>query len=71
MDSLLPGEAGRGGGSAPARKAMGVTEFCEVMDLSRSTVHKLIRDGKIRSTKIYGKRVIDAGEPERLLNGGG
>jgi len=64
MDSL-PGQVGRG----CTRKAMGVSEFCEVMDLSRSTVHKLIRDGKIRSTKIYGKRVIDASEPERLLAG--
>jgi excisionase family DNA binding protein len=48
---------------------MGVSEFCEVMDLSRSTVHKLIRDGKIRSAKVYGKRIIDASEPERLLSG--
>jgi excisionase family DNA binding protein len=69
MDSLLP-DHGRSGG-ATTRKPMGVSEFCEVMDLSRSTVHKLIRDGKIRSAKVYGKRIIDAGEPERLLNGGG
>jgi len=64
MDSLLPGSTGHGadsrGDSAPTRKAMGVSEFCEVMDLSRSTVQKLIRDGKIRSAKVYGKRIIDA-----------
>jgi hypothetical protein len=73
MDSLQPGQTGRSGGAGGighvSRKGMSVREFCETMGLSHSSVHKLIREKTILSAKILGKRIINAGEPERLLSG--
>lgn len=72
MDSLQPGQVGRSagdGGDHGDRKALSIREFCESLGVSRSTAHKLIRTGKIQSSKVLGKRLIGIAERERLLRG--
>jgi excisionase family DNA binding protein len=53
------------------RRAFRVEAFCDCYGPSRSTVYKMIRDGKIRTVKVGGLRLIPAEEGERLLVEGG
>jgi len=52
------------------RRAFKVDAFCDTYGPSRSTLYKLIREGKIRTIKIGGTRLIPASEGERLLTDG-
>ena len=65
MDSIEPGQTGRGG--VRARRALSVREFCDAYGLSRSTAHELVRAGKLPDVKIFGKRLIPIDAAEALL----
>jgi excisionase family DNA binding protein len=49
------------------RRAFKVDAFCDTYGLGRSSLYNLIREGKIRTIKIGGTRLIPASEGERLL----
>jgi len=47
-----------------------VNDFCAVTGIGRTSLYELIRDGKIKTVRIAGRRIIPASEAERLLNEG-
>jgi excisionase family DNA binding protein len=48
-------------------RAYGVKAFCKAFGVSRSTVYNLIADGRLRSVRIAGRRLIPADAAEALL----
>jgi excisionase family DNA binding protein len=52
------------------RAAYQISEFLEAFGVSRSHLYNLIRDGKIRSVCIGGRRLIPVEEGQRLLEQG-
>lgn len=50
-----------------ARRAFRVNEFCEAYRVSRATVYKMMKDGKLRTAMIGGRRVIPVDAAEALL----
>lgn len=42
-------------------------EAMDILRCSRSTLHRMIRDGEIRATKVRGTNRIDSAELERYL----
>lgn len=46
-----------------------VNEFCRKIGIGRSSLYGLIKDGKIRTVIIAGRRLVPASEAERLLSG--
>lgn len=55
--------------SAP--RAYRVLDFCKAFGVSRSTVYNLINDGKLRSVRVAGRRLIPADAAEALLRDAG
>ena len=55
----------------PATRAYRVLDFCKAFGVSRSTVYNLINDGKLRSVRVAGRRLIPADAAETLLRGEG
>jgi excisionase family DNA binding protein len=53
--------------SAPERRALRVNEFCATYGLSRSTAYKLMKQGKLRTVLIGGRRVVPVDAAEALL----
>ena len=53
--------------SAPIRRAYSVKDFCRAYSLSRSTTYKLIKDGRLRSVTVMGRRLIPADAAEELV----
>jgi len=51
------------------RRAYRVNEAVAAYRLSRSTIHKLIRSGALRSVKVGGRRLIPVEALEALLAG--
>jgi excisionase family DNA binding protein len=51
------------------RLAFRVDEFCAVTRISRSTLYKLMREGKIRTVRVAGRRLIPAEAARALLQG--
>lgn len=49
------------------RQAFTVDDFCDTFGPGRSTVYRFIRERKIRTVKIGGRRLIPAEEGRRLL----
>lgn len=49
------------------RRAFKVDDFCDTFGPGRSTIFRLIREGKIHTVKVGGSRLIPAEEGERLL----
>jgi excisionase family DNA binding protein len=47
-----------------------VNRFCDAMGLGRTKFYALVRQGKIRTVRIGGCRVVPASEVERLLREG-
>lgn len=47
-----------------------VKDFCVQYALSRSTIYKLMSQGKIRTVKVAGKRLIPRETGESLLKDG-
>lgn len=54
-----------------APRAYRVLDFCKAFGVSRSTVYNLINDGKLRSVRVAGRRLIPADAAETLLRGEG
>ncbi|MGB5087052.1 MAG: helix-turn-helix domain-containing protein [Methylocystis silviterrae] len=52
---------------ADERRAFRVDEFCEAYRVSRATVYKLMKAGKLRTVLIAGRRVIPVEAAEALL----
>jgi excisionase family DNA binding protein len=55
----------------PPPRAYGVRDFCKAFGVSRSTVYNLISDGRLRTVKVAGRRLIPADAAEALLHGEG
>ena len=49
------------------RRAFKVGDFCDTFGPGKSTIYRLMREGKIRTVKVGGSRLIPASEGERLL----
>lgn len=52
------------------RRALRVNDFCAAYGVSRSTVYKMQKAGKLRTVLIAGRRLIPVEAAEALLNGG-
>jgi excisionase family DNA binding protein len=50
------------------RRALNVSDFCEVYSVGRSTVYELVRAGKLPDIKIAGRRIIPVDAAEALLH---
>jgi excisionase family DNA binding protein len=51
------------------RRAFRVKEFCALYSVSRSTAYKLMAEGKLRSIRVGGSRLISKEAAEALLLG--
>jgi excisionase family DNA binding protein len=51
----------------PTALAYSVDEASRVLGVSRRTVYELIAEGRIRSAKLYARRLITRAELERFL----
>lgn len=56
--------------STDQRRAFRVKDFCALYSVSRSTAHKLMAEGKLRSIRVGGRRLIPKECAEALLEGG-
>jgi len=55
---------------ATDKRALRVNEFCEAYGLSRSTVYKLMSEGKLTTVLVGGRRLIPVEAAEALLQSG-
>lgn len=67
--SIVPANQ-RGVNRFAPRMALGVAETAALLGVSRTTVHALLRSGRLRSVKIGARRLIPVAEVERLLEQG-
>jgi len=51
----------------PAALAYSIDEAAHVLGVSRRTIYELIAEGRLRSAKLYARRLIPRAELERLL----
>ncbi len=51
-------------------RAYHVNDFCRLYGIGRSGVYKLLKEGKLPSVVIAGRRVIPRDAAEALLRGG-
>jgi excisionase family DNA binding protein len=49
------------------KRALRIKEFCEAYGLSRSTAYKLMAQGKLRTVRVGGRRLIPTDAAEALL----
>ncbi|MDB5429590.1 MAG: hypothetical protein JWP35_706 [Caulobacter sp.] len=49
-------------------RAYSVKDFCRLYSLGRSTTFKMIKDGRLRSVTVMGRRLIPADAAEELLS---
>jgi excisionase family DNA binding protein len=47
-----------------------VNDFCTIAGISRTTLYELIREGKIKTILLGGRRIIPASEAERIISEG-
>ena len=50
--------------------ALRVSQFCNLVGISRTSFYKYVSKGQIRIVKIGGRTLIPVKEMARLLNGG-
>jgi excisionase family DNA binding protein len=53
----------------PARRAYHVNDFCQRYGVGRSGVYKLLKEGKLPSVVVAGRRLIPHDAAEALLRG--
>jgi predicted DNA-binding transcriptional regulator AlpA len=53
--------------SPTQRLAFRVNEFCHSLGISRTAFYGLVKDKKIRSILVAGRRLVPLSEAERLL----
>jgi len=51
------------------RRGYNVSEGAHIVGVGRTTMHKMIREGRIRVVKVGARTIIPKGEIDRLLNG--
>ncbi len=51
------------------RQGYNVSEGARIVGVGRTTMHKMIREGRIRPVKIGARTIIPKSEIDRLLNG--
>jgi len=51
------------------RQGYNVGESARIVGVGRTTMHKMIREGRIRPVKIGARTIIPKSEIDRLLNG--
>jgi excisionase family DNA binding protein len=51
------------------RRAFRVNDFCALYSISRSSAYKLMADGKLRTVRVGGRRLIPKESAEALLSG--
>ncbi len=51
------------------RQGYNVSESARIVGVGRTTMHKMIREGRIRPVKIGARTVIPRSEIDRLLSG--
>ena len=56
--------------TAGNRRAWQVSEFCEAHRISRTTVYKLMSQGKLETIRVAGRRLIPAASADALLEEG-
>jgi predicted DNA-binding transcriptional regulator AlpA len=54
----------------PEKRALTVQEFCAAYGPARSSVYKLMAEGKLRTVKVAGRRLIPVDVAESLLKPG-
>jgi excisionase family DNA binding protein len=52
------------------RRALSIRETARTCGLSRATLYRLLKDGKLTTVKIRGRRLVPVGAIDALLNGG-
>jgi excisionase family DNA binding protein len=52
----------------PQRLAYRVDEACALLGVSRDTIERAVKDGRLRSSKRLGRRLIDARSIEALFD---
>ena len=52
----------------PARLAYRVDEACALLGVSRDTIERAVKAGRLRSSKRLGRRLIDARSIEALFD---
>ena len=52
------------------KRALRINDYCAAYGLGRSTVYKLMKEGKLRTVLIGGRRLIPVEAAEALLSGG-
>ncbi|MDI9848140.1 helix-turn-helix domain-containing protein [Rhodoblastus sp. 17X3] len=56
--------------SKTEKRAYRVTEACAAYGLSRSTIYKLMKAGKLKTVLVGGRRLIPVEAAEALIAGG-
>ncbi len=51
-----------------ARKALGVEETAHALGFGRTLIFRLIKEGKLKTIKIGGRRLVLVAEIDRLLS---
>lgn len=49
-------------------RAFKVNPFCEMLGIGRTTFYNLVKEKKLHTVMIGGRRVVPASEIDRLLN---
>ncbi len=62
---MVAGQASR---ETVERQGYNVGESARIIGVGRTTMHKMIREGRIRPVKIGARTVIPKSEIDRLLN---
>jgi len=57
-------------GETNTRLAFRVQPFCKSIGIGRTKFYELVRDGKIKTVVIGGRRLVPADEAQRLLREG-
>jgi excisionase family DNA binding protein len=57
-------------GETNNRLAFRVQPFCKSIGIGRTKFYELVRDGKIKTVVIGGRRLVPADEAQRLLREG-
>jgi len=52
------------------RRALRIKEFCEAYGVSRTSVYRLMDQGKLRTVLVLGRRLIPVEAAEALMAGG-
>ncbi len=53
------------------RQGYNVSESARIVGVGRTTMHKMIREGRIRPIKIGARTIVPRSEIDRILRGGG